>query len=282
MITKEEIYNSLNREVNELDEKISNFKLYNFKNFFKRTAIGTTLSLNRFLPFAIASILISSTSVMGYKKPFNRDMIIESAQVATVDTSTGYHLETTSFDYTYASNSLEYTTGWQVDENNNYSRTITTYEIDDSIDLKDLDSVLTKTKEELQNSLHITNIKTITKTKLTDDDELFFEPAVIVTRSFTSEDKTIERKETAGEDIWFTICYIGFTTLVGTGINSVKNIIFKKRLENKLKGLMAKYRRIDRSEIESLKRVLEIKKANLELMSSSATLEDAPAPRKAR
>ena len=282
MITKEEIYNYLNSEEKELNEKISNLKMYNLKNYFKRRGIDTAFFLHRAAPFALATVIASSTfPMMSAKKPFYRDTIIEKASIRSIDTSTGYHYQSRSFDYEYNTNKLEYSTGWTLD-NNLYTRNIISYEIDNSIDLEDLESLLTKTDQELRESLHIINIETISKIELSPEDELFNEPAIIVTRSFQSDDLSYERKETFSEDLWTSVVYIAYIAMVGFGLASIRNIIFKRKVEDNLKKLKNKYRKIDAKEIEELKKLLLIKQENLRLLNNSDVEVTTPTPRKAR
>lgn len=283
MITKKEIYNHLNNEEKELNEKVSNIRLYNLKNFFRRRGVDAVFVLHKATPFVLATIIASSTfPMLSTKKPFHKDTIIEKAYIQSINSSTGYNYQRSSFDYKYDTNRLEYSTGWTLDENNLYTRTLTTYQIDDSIDLRDLDSLLSKTEQELRESLYITNIEKISKPELTKEDEMFNEPAVIITRSFTSDELFYEREENTGEDLWTSVLYISYIAIIGLGLASIRNTIFKRKAEKELEKLKLKYRRISAEEIEELKELLLIKQENLKLLNNTDVEETAPAPRKVR
>ena len=282
MTTKTDIYNNINKEVEALDQKVNHTKMYNCKEFLKRTGIKAISIVHHVTPFVMASLLISTLNTTG-RKPFERNTVEEHAIVSTIDTSSGYHHESSTFDYDYDYRSLEYTTGWE-EKDGCYNRTIYEYEISDKIDLNDLDSVLAMSEEDLKNSLVLINVKTITKTTLDEDDELFFEPAVVVNSFHESEDRTYIRDETAWEVIKFSILYILIIAAVGGGIIGIEHFFTKKKIENKLYELQARYNGISSSELEDLKKLLEIKKANLDLLQEKQddSLEIPISPRKVR
>ena len=283
MTTKEQIYNGLENEVRDLNDKVSNLKIYNLKNAMKRGGINTVYALHKAAPYFLAMVVASSTfPMLSSKKPFQKDPVIEKAFVQNIDTTTGYHYQKRSFDERFDTNSLEYTTGWEIGENNLYTRTLITYEINKSIDLADLDSLLSKTDQELRESLHVTNIEIISKSELTPEDEIFMEPAVIVTRSFRSDDMTYEREENFGEDLWTSFLYIAYVAIIGFGLSAIRKTIIKRKVEDKLAKIKNRYRRIEDYELDELKELLLIKKENLKLLTDPDETFDSPEPRRAR
>lgn len=282
MTTKTDIYNNINNEVKALDQKVNHVKMYNCKVFLKRTGIKAISIVHHVTPFVMASLLISTLNITG-RKPFERKTVEEHAIVSTIDTSSGYHHESSTFDYDYDYRSLEYTTGWE-EKDGYYNRTIYEYEISNKIDLNDIDSILAMSQEDLKNSLVLINVKTITKPNLSEEDELFYEPAVVVNSFHESEDRTYTRDETDWEVIKYSILYILLISAVGSGLVGLEHLFTKKKIEQKLGELKVRYKRISSSELEDLRKLLEVKKANLDLLNEQQddSLEMPISPRKVR
>ena len=274
MITKEEIYNHFNQEVVDLEQKIKNIKIHNLKSFWKRSEIKTILMIHRLLPFALATMIISSSNTLENRKILKRNYINGKSQILSTDRLTEYHHEFSTLNHQNNINKIEYTTGWSSNKDNSYSRTIITYEIDNNIDLTDLSSIQNKSKEELEKSLHIIDVQTITKTELNADDQLYREPVIIITRNFLPENKNQKK-----EEILFSLLYIILITFLGTGINTIRRIILQERIETKLKKLLVRYKKIEESEIAELEEILAIKKENLNLLeNNSSTNINNPIP----
>ena len=282
MKTENEIYNNISNEVKDIEEKIKKLEMYNVKAFFMRRVIDSVAVVHYLAPFVLASVLMSSINVTG-RKPFERKTVEEHAVVSTFDTSSGYHLEAATYDYNYSDRSIEYTTGWE-EKDGYYNRTIYDYEISNKVDLNDIDSILNMSKEELTELLAITNIKTITKPTLSEEDKMFMEPAVIINSFHDSEDMTYIRDETTWEVIKYALLYIIINIFAGVGLKGIERIILKKKVENKLTEIKYKYRNVSEEEFENLIALLKVKKANFDLIdeNNKEISEIELAPRKVR
>ncbi len=283
MTTKNAIYNDIQKDVKDLEEKVKHVNVYNIKNYFKRRGIDAISLVHHVAPFVLAGVLLSSANIMKERKPFEKQMVEVHAKVSSMDTSTGYHHEYVSYDSNYDDRSIEYTTGWEL-KDGYYTRTITEFEISKKVDFNDIDSILKMSSEELKSLLTVTNIRTITKPELNDEDKLFMEPAVVVNSVYDSEEVFYLRKETGFEVFKYYLLYVLIIAAMGGGIIGIERIFLKNKINDKLGILKQKYKRISKRDLNELKKLLEIKKNNLEMITEQyAPLEEAPmSPRKVR
>lgn len=190
----------------------------------------------------------------------------ENAKIETFETSTGLNRKTSSKDIEYGSNSFEYTTSWKLNDNGLYERNITVYEIDDSIDLSDTDKVLSMTKEEVEAQLNIIDKITIQKNILNDEDKIYDEDMLIITRSLEDEDDFKMRNETFFENILDVGFWIALTIVFGATINVINKKLFK--LDEKLKTIDESIV-IEEVDVSTISEVLKVKKHNLEMIKGT-------------
>ena len=202
MMNNESLVNKLKREINQIEKKIEHRKLYNIRNTVIRALIKSGIVIDYALPFIIATIIIAHYQNAKGNPPFKIDeiTITQKANIETIDTSSGIHVEHFSYDFSYENNILEYSTGWIVNDRGLYQRTVTSYRLDDSINLEDTDTVLSMSKEEIERALVIINIQTIQKNTLSPEDYIYDEDALIVVNHTDSEKQTITKLETSEEN----------------------------------------------------------------------------------
>ena len=271
MSDEEKLLKSLTKEVKDMESMIKNAKLYKLKKQFKKYLIKSGIVLNHVIPYALASFIsYGSVSAIGYN-PFSYEKVKENAKIETFETSTGLNRKTSSKDIEYGSNSFGHTTAWKLNDNGLYERTMTVYEIDDSIDLSDTDKVLSMTKEEVEAKLNIIDIKTIQKDVLNDEDKIYDEDMLIITRSTEDEDDFKMRNETFFENILDVGFWIALTIVFGAAIRVINKKLFK--LDEKLKAIDESIV-IEEVDVNTISEVLKVKKHNLEMIKGNERSED--------
>lgn len=270
MSDEEKLLKSLTKEVKDMESMIKNAKLYKLKKQFKKYLIKSGIVLNHVIPYALASFIsYGSVSAIGYN-PFSYEKVKENAKIETFETSTGLNRKTSSKDIEYGSNSFGHTTAWKLNDNGLYERTITVYEIDDSIDLSDTDKVLSMTKEEVEAKLNIIDIKTIQKNVLNEEDKIYDEDMLIITRSTEDEDDFKMRNETFFENILDVGFWLALTIVFGATINVINKKLFK--LDEKLKAIDESIV-IEKVDVSTISEVLKVKKHNLEMIKGNERSE---------
>ena len=270
MSDEEKLLKSLTKEVKDMESMIKNAKLYKLKKQFKKNLIKSGIVLNHIIPYALASFIsYGSVSAIGYN-PFSYEKVKENAKIETFETSTGLNRKTSSKDIEYGSNSFGHTTSWKLNDNGLYERTITVYEIDDSIDLYDTDKLLSMTKEEVEAKLNIIDIKTIQKNVLNEEDKIYDEDMLIITRSTEDEDDFKMRNETFFENILDVGFWLALTIVFGATINVINKKLFK--LDEKLKTIDESIV-IEEVDVSTISEVLKVKKHNLEMIKGTEKSE---------
>ena len=268
---QKELLHKLRNEIKNLDNQINHRFSINFQNFIMRMVIKMGIKLDTCLPYILSFFFmfyVSSYTKM--KNPFTIDIETVKEKVQTMDTSNGYHLEKTSFDYNYNDRKFSHSTKWQVNEYGLYERIVTTYRIDDSIDLMDLDSIFKINKEELDNSLIITNIEVIQKNELKEEDQIYNEDVLIVINSYENDNNTIQRLESTDDYLAGLLAYFFFSFSAGFFVGKIKKIVFKNCIKDELGKLLTKYKIIkyNEQELNELKHILELRKENLSLLET--------------
>ncbi len=271
MSDEEKLLKSLTKEVKDMESMIKNAKLYKLKKQFKKYLIKSGIVLNHVIPYALASFIsYGSVSAIGYN-PFSYEKVKENAKIETFETSTGLNKKIISKNIEYNYNSFEHTTTWKLNDNGLYERTITVYEIDDSIDLSNTDKVLSMTKEEVEAKLNIIDIKTIQKNVLNDEDKIYDEDMLIITRSLEDEDNFKLRNETFFENILDVGFWLALTIVFGATISVINKKLFK--FDKKLKTIDSSIV-IEEVDVSIISEVLKVKKHNLEMIIGTDIREE--------
>ena len=219
------------------------------------------------MPFIIIGIFVAYLNSSSGKTPFKFDDSMESVYVETIDTSSGVHLKHFSSDINYDDELIQYSTGSIINDNGLYERTVTSYRVDNEIDLSDVDSILSMTREELENILIITNVKTIRKNVIDPDDEIYMNDAIIVVNHYDYIERNVGIKESEIKNISETILYIIQSLCWGYACKKGCSLIIKTSFSDKLKRYKLKYKIITEDELENLYKILEVKKKNLDMIN---------------
>lgn len=229
MIDNNELMKKLTKDANRLQNKIEHRKLYNIRNAVVRSLIKSGIAVDYALPFIIVAMIIANAQTSKGNAPFRVDEIVEKAGIETIDTSSGIHLEHLSYDFDYDDELIEYSTGWIVNEQGLYERTVTSYRLNDDIDLENKEKILEMTKDDIDNALVITDIKTVKKNALNPEDQIYNSDAIIVIDHSESEEETITRLETKSENFWHSLWYIVLVLSYGNNVRLLEKIFVKDR-----------------------------------------------------
>lgn len=268
MIDNNELMKKLTKDANRLQNKIEHRKLYNIRNVVVGSLIKSGIAVDYALPFIIVAMILANAQTSKGNAPFRVDEIVEKAGIETIDTSSGIHLEHLSYDFDYDDKLIEYSTGWIVNEQGLYERTITSYRLNDAIDLENKEKIFEMTKDDIDNALVITNIKTVKKNYLTPEDEIYTSDAIIVIDHSKSEEETITRLETKSENFWFSLLYIVLVLCYGNNIRFLEKIFVKTYIRDKLREYEPSFRKINKEELDTMKEILKIKQENLSMLNS--------------
>lgn len=269
-MTNNDLVKKLTNDVNKLQNKIEHRKLYNIRNFVVKSLLKSGIAIDYALPFILAAIIIANSQASKGNAPFRIDEITEKAGIETIDTSSGIHLEHISYDFSYDDELIEHSTGWIINDKGLYERTVTSYRLTDEIDLTDTEKVLSMTKEEIEQVLVVTNIQTIKKNTLTPEDSIYNSDAIIVVNHTESEEETLVRQETNSENTWNSIWYIVLALCWGNNVRNIGKLFVKTYIRDKLREYEPLFRQINKDELETIKKMLKVKKENLTMINSTS------------
>ena len=268
MIDNNELMKKLTKDANRLQNKIEHRKLYNIRNAVVRSLIKSGIAVDYALPFIIVAMIIANAQTSKGNAPFRVDEIVEKAGIETIDTSSGIHLEHLSYDFDYDDELIEYSTGWIVNEQGLYERTVTSYRLNDDIDLENKEKILEMTKDDIDNALVITDIKTVKKNALNPEDQIYNSDAIIVIDHSESEEEAITRLETKSENFWHSLWYIVLVLSYGNNVRLLEKIFVKTYMRDKLREYEPSFRKINKEELDTMKKILKMKQENLSMLNN--------------
>lgn len=264
------LVNKLSRDVKRLENEINQKDIHNIRNYLLRALVKSGIVADYALPFIFSAIILSNSQSFQENKPFRIDFVKDKASIETIDTSSGIHLENISYDLDYDNELIEYSTGWIINDIGLYERTVTSYRISNDIDLTDMQKILSMSKEEIENMLVVTNIETICQNSLEPEDKIYDSDALIVINHTESEEEFIVRPETVGENIGNSTWYIVQALLFWLGIKGIEKLFVKTRIKDRLIKYESSLKIINAEELEKMKRILILKKQNLEMLDETS------------
>ena len=122
------------------------------------------------------------------------------------------------------------------------------------------------TEEELNDLLKIIDVNVVTKEYLTEEDQLYNEDVVIVTQYIKSKDDKILRQETGKENFRHSSLYVFSVWLYAIWIMKIKKFFIKNVVEDTLEEYLTIYKYIRDDELKDLRKILEIKCNNLDML----------------
>lgn len=269
MENKEELYKNLIKKEKSLQNIVAHPKFYNIRNCAIRALLKSGIAIDYALPFLMSSIIVGSIQAKLDITPFIFDDKEVHPSVETIDTSSGYHLQNISYDFSYDEEAIEYTTGWKLNKNGLYERVLTSYRISNDIDITNVEKILAMSKAELDAALVVTNVEKIYKQTLNSDDMLYDSDAIIVTNNSELSDEGMIRKETETENLLYTLLFIVDLLVLGGGFKLLGNIFIKNQMRDKFREYQSYFQKISINDLERIKQIVEVEKQNLALLDDS-------------
>ena len=269
MDNKDELVSKLLYDLEKQEYKIEHIRITNIRNYIVRILLKTGIGIDYALPFILATFIVIFGCKIRGKMPFYIDDVTEHSSVETIDTSNGIHLKKYSYDFEYDDSAIKYSTGWITNKNGLFERTETSYKINSKIDLSDINKVFDMSKKEIESMLEITNIQTICKKHLTPEDDIYNTEAIIIINHDKSDSEYRVRKETGIENVGYTILSIIWICLLGMNFINLEKVFVKRFIRDKLREYEPLYRNIDKNELETIKKIIELKKQNLAMLDES-------------
>ena len=274
MINKKELIKNLEKEINKEENQLKHKNLYNIRNYIVKGFLKTGIALDYAFPFILSSFIIFNTEKNEGNIPFINNQVIENAYVKETITSSGLEKEEVSYNHDFDERSFQHSTSWEINDNGQYERKVTTYKIDDSIDLSDYENLFAMTKEEIDNSFTVSSIKTIRKDKLNEEDNIYNKDMFIIVQSYIDESNKRAREETTRENISGTITFLLRLTLYGTTFTGIKEILIRSNLRNKIKKIEPYFTIINSNNVEKVTNVYNIRKENLHLLTNNYVISE--------
>lgn len=271
MKNKEQFYRCLVRKEKSLQNKIDHLKFYNILNLAIRALLKSGIAIDYALPFLMSSIIVGTIQAKLDITPFIFDSKEVHPNIETIDTSSGLHLQNISYDFSYDEESIEYTTGWKLNNYGLYERVSTSYRISKEIDITNVEKLLSMSKEELDAALIVTNIENIYKQTLSYDDMIYDSDAIIVINNSKLDDESMIGKETITENVLYTILFIIISSVLGVGFKKLGNILIKTKIRDKFREYQSSFQKFDSNDLERIKKILQVEKQNLALLDESIT-----------
>lgn len=269
MKDKKQLYRKLVKREKALENKINHPNFYNIRNYAVRVLLKSGIAIDYALPFLMSTIIAGSIQAKLNITPFIFDDKEVHPNIETIDTSSGYHLQNISYDFSYDEEAIEYTTGWKQNKDGLYERILTSYKISKDIDITNVEKLLSMSKKELDDALVVTNVEKIYKQTLTSDDSIYDSDAIIVINNSKLDDEFIIRKESVTENLLYTLLFIGALSTLGGGFKLLGNIFIKNKIRDKLIGYQVSFQKVNISDLEKLKYILMVEKENLALLNDS-------------
>mgnify|MGYP005780111251 CR=1 FL=1 len=274
MINKKELIKNLEKEINKEENQLKHKNLYNIRNYIVKGFLKTGIALDYAFPFILSSFITFNTEKNEGNIPFINNQVIENAYVKETITSSGLEKEEVSYNHDFDERSFQHSTSWEINDNGQYERKVTTYKIDDSIDLSDYENLFAMTKEEIDNSFTVSSIKTIRKDKLNEEDNIYNKDMFIIVQSYIDESNKRAREETTRENISGTITFLLRLTLYGTTFTGIKEILIRSNLRNKIKKIEPYFTIINSNNVEKVTNVYNIRKENLHLLTNNYVISE--------
>lgn len=268
----EDILAIYENDFNKLKDKVLNNKRLNIRTFVVRSLINCGIALDYALPFMIASFIIGCKFFMSDNPPFVYNEVVEFASVETTDTSLGVHSRKISYDHDYNGLIFEHSTGWRIDDEGLYERVSTSY-ITDGMDFTDVSKIFSMSKEEIEKRFIISNIKTIKKNELEDEDKIYTDDCFVIVQCADSIDEFIIRNETDLENASHSGLYLLLSIVGGALITGLEKIFIKVRIKDKLYNYKDKFVYITNSEINSFESIYKIREENIALLNDNSEVQ---------
>ena len=274
-MAQNKIIKKINVNIENCEKIIKDKKAYNkkVKLIKKYSKVGIITSY--IIPYAVSLPILTSIKTENSNNPFTIDMITEPKIIEVIDTSNGTHIEHISDDYEYDDSSLEYSTGWELNDNGLYERQLIVYDVDDNYNLDDIEKIFSMSKEEADKTFDIETYKTICKKNLEPEDYYYDEDGFVITNHIESNEK-VSKKESISDYVFNIFGILLSTIFVGSIVCIVDdklNLSFKK-FRKKMENYQNSYEEVRDYDVEKAKKLLDIYQSNMALLNDSYEEDD--------
>lgn len=268
------------KNFDELKRKIEHKELYNARTFAIRMLINCGVGVDYCLPFLVSAFVVFNIFTEYFNNsPFVKDEVVNYASIQTTYTSSGIHLEKTSYDYNYSAVKFEHSTGWKMGEDGLYERVATSY-MTEGIDFNDIDQVFSMSMKEIEEKFIVNNIKTIKKNNLLEEDKIYDEECLVITRGGDSETDFIMKEESDFANFLSSALYVLATVIGGGTFLGVSKIFIKDPVRCKLKKYRENYFYVSEKDLGDLKEIFRIRKENIDLLKEDSVIPNYQLRRK--
>lgn len=257
-------YDKINQNINKCNNIIKYRYLYNMRSIMTIILIKLGILLDYTSPYIIAFLITLNFTIFKENKPFIKDDILTKIdseklyQKNSKDVISSYG-DKTQYEYT----TIVYDGSWNMNKDQTFSRKIVSFKCNNQlINSLDINTIINMNYNDLCNLLEIDDIKTITKNRK--DNKHDVENIYIAIH----EDSHIIRSETVDENKYNSLIFTMLVIFEGMGINKLHNIILKKHIRNYLKEIETEPIIYTKQDIERLKMIISVQKANLEYIQT--------------
>lgn len=265
MINNEELIEKLTKNVKKIQDKIEFKNLYNIRNIVVRLLLKSGICIDFALPFITALLVILNISSVKDDLPFHIDEITVDANIETIDASNDAILDNSFYD----GEIVEYLTEWTMNDGGIYERVVTSYKLDDKLSSSDKSKVINMSKDELDKMFTVSNVKTINKDTLSDYYYLLDDSNTVIIIDHLKEKETITRLETKTENFVNSLNFLCLLVAIGNVIAVLKKLTLKDAIKNKLSEYDSYFKFIRKSELETMKKILQLRQENLMMLDDN-------------
>lgn len=251
------------RDLKKLENLLNKSKMRNIRNKVVKFLLNTGIGIDYALPFIIAIIMTSQFSLFSKNQPFIIDELPRKISIESIDSTYGIKKANKQDE-----KNIYYSTSWIMNDSGIYERVLTTYKLNNDTYLNNFESIFKMEKEELEKVLKIKNIKKIYKDKLDTSDELYFKDTLIIVNSYEG-DSIIYKTETQKENILNSLLFIILSTTCGNYFRVIDKLLVKNHIRDILKDKKLNILEIDDKNIETIKKVIDLRKENIELLENN-------------
>ena len=258
VITLEKSASSFNKKVEDCNEHKIKYNIIS-------SLLKVGIALDYIIPFIVSTVLMFNLFKYIEKTPFAKDTKKKYASSYSMFTSNGYEKEVISYEEKFENNSIEYSSPWTINSNNLYERNVVVYKFNSKY--LDYNQIFTMSNEELMSNYEVFDYKKIQKSSLSMEDHIYDEETVTINR-VNNKKYSKEVKESTLEVLIDTLLFAFNVLLASYLIDRVKNIFIKETIGDKLKKIYKKYKPITEKDLECAKKILEVRKENLDLVTN--------------
>lgn len=266
MRNRRELIRELKKEIDDLSIMARDYKQYNDLVRKRYQLYKMLLYLDKLAPYVLSASICIGAGAQMKLIPFGSKTEKVYSNLEVLHSSTGMVETKESFDKKYDSKVFEYHSSWYVNEFGLYEQTITYYRYSETKDY-DISSLLNMSNEELNNLFSVIDIKTTSKSRITDE-ELAEVPHLTISFPQNSDNFHVEPIP-FWKYLLAVIFYILASGLSGFAIRESEKIFLKDRIRAHLSEKIKSNTPISEHDISEIEDILKIKIDNFNLLTDN-------------